>query len=53
MVVTATDSAGNKVQETFTLTVGDVNEAQTALTLDQSLVSENAAGAVVGTLERC
>jgi VCBS repeat-containing protein len=50
VVVTATDSAGNKVQETFSLSVGGVNEAQTALMLDQSQVSENAAGAVVGTL---
>ena len=50
VIVTATDSAGNKVQETFSLSVGGVNEAQTALTLDQFQVSENAAGAVVGTL---
>ena len=50
VVVTATDSAGNKVQETFSLSVGGVNEAQTALTLDQLLVSENAAGAVIGAL---
>ena len=50
VIVTATDSGGNKVQETFTLSVGGVNEAQTALTLDQLPVSENVAGAVVGTL---
>jgi hypothetical protein len=50
VVVTATDSAGHKVQETFSLSVGGVNEAQTALTLDQAQVSENAAGAVIGAL---
>ncbi|NJM92414.1 MAG: hypothetical protein HC861_07130, partial [Rhodospirillaceae bacterium] len=48
VVVTATDSAGNKLQETFSLSVGNVNEAQTALALDQLQLSENAAGAVVG-----
>src|SRR5262249_965086 len=50
VVVTATDSAGHAVQETFTLSVGDVNEAQTALSLDHNQILENAAGAVVGTL---
>ena len=50
VTVVATDSAGNKVQETFSLSVGDVNEAQTALSLDHSQILENAAGAVVGTL---
>ncbi|WP_119303159.1 DUF4114 domain-containing protein [Dongia deserti] len=50
VVVTATDSAGNKVQETFTLSLGDTNEAQTALMLDQNQVAENVSGAVIGTL---
>ncbi len=50
VTVTATDSAGNTVQETFTLSVGDVNEAQTALSLDHTSVAENAAGAIVGAL---
>ena len=50
VTVTTTDSAGNATQETFTLSVGDVNEAQTALSLDHSQVQENAAGAVVGNL---
>jgi VCBS repeat-containing protein len=48
--VTATDSAGNQLSETFALSVSDVNEAQTALSLDGHQVSENAPGAVVGTL---
>jgi hypothetical protein len=50
VVVTATDSAGNSIQETFSLSVCNVNEAQTALMLDQDRVPENASGAVVGTL---
>jgi VCBS repeat-containing protein len=50
VTVIATDSAGNKVQETFSLSVGDVNEAQTALSLDHSQILENAPGAVVGAL---
>jgi VCBS repeat-containing protein len=50
VTVTATDSAGHQIQQTFAITVGDVNEAQTALSLDNSAIVENAAGAVVGTL---
>ena len=50
VTVTATDSAGNQIQQIFAITVGDVNEAQTAMSLDNSSVAENAAGAVVGTL---
>ncbi len=50
VTVTATDSAGHQIQQTFAITVGDVNEAQTDLALDNSAVAENAAGAVVGTL---
>ncbi|HET6619454.1 MAG TPA: cadherin domain-containing protein [Dongiaceae bacterium] len=50
VTVTATDSAGNKVEETFTLSVGNANDAQTALALDHDQVMENAAGAVIGTL---
>jgi len=50
VVVTATDSAGNQLSETFTLSVSDVNEAQTDLSLDGNQVAENAPGAIVGTL---
>ncbi len=50
VTVTATDSAGHQIQQVFAITVGDVNEAQTALSLDNSAVAENAAGAVVGAL---
>ena len=48
--VTATDKGGNQITSTFTINVGNVNEAQTALTLDNMQVSENADGAVVGKL---
>jgi VCBS repeat-containing protein len=50
ITVTATDGAGHQIQQTFAITVGDVNEAQTGLSLDGNSVSENAAGAVIGTL---
>jgi len=50
VTVTATDKGGNSIAEQFTLGVGDVNEAQTALSIDNHLVAENATGAVVGTL---
>ncbi len=50
VVVTATDKAGNQVYETFSIAVGDVNEAQTSLALGNGHVTENAVGAVVGTI---
>ena len=50
VTVTATDSGGLSTDETFTLTVGDVNEAPDALTLSNASVGENDAGAIVGDL---
>src|SRR6185436_9337844 len=50
VTVTVTDSAGHQIQQTFAITVGDVNEAQTALALGNNTVAENAAGVVIGTL---
>ena len=50
VVVTATDSGDLTTNETFTITVSDVNEAPTNLALSASTVAENAAGAVIGTL---
>ena len=50
VTVTATDSGGLQTQQTFAIKVGDVNEAQTALTWTGTSVTENAAGAVAGTL---
>ncbi len=50
VTVTATDQGGHSISEQFTIGVGDVNEAQTALSLDGAYVAENAAGAVIGNL---
>jgi VCBS repeat-containing protein len=50
VTVTATDKGGHSISQQFTIVVGDVNEAQTALSLDHNTVSENAAGAVIGSL---
>jgi len=50
LTVAATDAGGLVYGQAFTLTVADVNEAPTALALDATKVSENAAGAVVGNL---
>ena len=51
VTVTATDSASHQITKTFSISVGNVNEAQTAMTLSASKVTENAAGAVIGTLK--
>ncbi len=48
--VTTTDAAGATYSETFTIAVGDVNEGPTDISLSNTSVDENAAGAVVGTL---
>jgi VCBS repeat-containing protein len=48
--VTATDKSGHQISQTFTINVTDVNETQTGMTLSNTKVAENAAGAVVGTL---
>ncbi|MEQ9142836.1 MAG: hypothetical protein RLO08_00620, partial [Parvibaculaceae bacterium] len=50
VTVTTTDTGGAAYTETFTLSVGDVNEGPSDITLDNLSVAENAAGAVVGTL---
>ncbi len=50
VTVTATDAAGASVDQAFTITVTDVNEAPTAIALDTATVAENAAAAVIGTL---
>jgi hypothetical protein len=50
VTVTATDAGGHQIQQTFAITVGDVNEAQTAMSLSNAAVAENAAGAVVGSV---
>ncbi|HJR22239.1 MAG TPA: cadherin domain-containing protein, partial [Dongiaceae bacterium] len=48
VTVTATDAAKHGITQTFTIAVGDVNEAQTGISLAGSQVAENAAGAAVG-----
>ena len=48
--MTSTDAGGLSVDEQFTITVTNGNEAPTAIALDGSTVAENAAGAVIGTL---
>ncbi|AGX86790.1 calcium-binding RTX toxin-like protein [Candidatus Symbiobacter mobilis CR] len=50
LTVTATDAGGLTKQQTFTLTVTNVNEAPSAVTLSAMAVAENAAGAVIGDL---
>jgi hypothetical protein len=48
--ITATDAGGLSVTRPFTITVTNVNEAPTALTLSNAAVAENAVGAAIGTL---
>ncbi|MDV6033156.1 MAG: cadherin repeat domain-containing protein [Phycisphaera sp. RhM] len=51
VVVRSTDAGGLSVDQTFTITVSDVNETPTALTLSNSTVGADAAvGTTVGTL---
>ncbi|CUH74676.1 chaperone-modulator protein CbpM [Tritonibacter multivorans] len=48
--VTVTDAGGLTTSETFTIAVEDVNEAPAEVSLDGTTVTENAAGAAIGTL---
>ncbi|MDA7422039.1 cadherin repeat domain-containing protein, partial [Tritonibacter multivorans] len=48
--VTVTDAGGLTTSETFTIAVEDVNEAPAEVMLDGTTVTENAAGAAIGTL---
>ncbi|WP_118136145.1 carbohydrate-binding protein [Oceanicella sp. SM1341] len=50
VAVTATDANGASTTETLTLTVTDVDEAPEPVTIDSDTVTENDAGAVIGTL---
>jgi VCBS repeat-containing protein len=51
ITATVTDQGGLSTQQTFTITVGDVNEAPTALAIDHQAIDENApAGTLVGTV---
>ncbi|MFN8440012.1 MAG: hypothetical protein U0175_04535 [Caldilineaceae bacterium] len=42
MRVRTTDSYGGSYEDAFTITVNDLNEAPTSLTINQSSVNENA-----------
>lgn len=48
--ITSTDSDGRTYTETFTITVGDVNETPNDITLGDSFITENVMSAIVGTL---
>eukprot|EP00435_Cladocopium_sp_Y103_P077792 s1_g1531.t1 len=48
--VTTTDASGATYSETFNIAVGDVNEGPSDISLSNTSVDENAAGAVVGSL---
>ena len=52
LTITATDlgGAGLSYNEPYVITVNNVNEAPTDITLDNLTVAENAAGAVIGNL---
>ncbi|RLV60291.1 retention module-containing protein [Parashewanella curva] len=50
ITITATDSGGLQTQQTFTINVGDVNETPTDLTLSNTSVAENTAGAIIGAV---
>ncbi len=48
--IIATDGGGIDYHEDFTITVTDVNEAPTDIMLGGAIVTENAVGAVIGTV---
>ncbi|MES0828554.1 cadherin repeat domain-containing protein, partial [Ruegeria sp. SCP11] len=48
--VTAEDTGSLTYSETFVITVNDLNEAPTDITLSNASVDENAAGAIIGDL---
>ena len=50
LTVTATDTTGLRFDQSFTITVNDINENPTSIALSNTSVDENIAGAIVGTL---
>ncbi len=50
LTITATDAGTLSYNELFAITVTNVNEAPTDITLDNTTLAENAAGAIIGNL---
>ena len=50
LTVTSTDAAGSSLAQSFSITINDLNEAPTSITLSANAVDENAAAAEIGTL---
>ncbi len=50
LIVTTTDAAGSSLAESFSVTVNDLNEAPTSISLSANTIDENAAAVEVGTL---
>ncbi|MBD2357668.1 DUF4347 domain-containing protein [Tolypothrix sp. FACHB-123] len=50
LFVTAVDSGGLSKEQSFSITVLNTNEAPTAIALSNTVETENASGAVIGTL---
>ena len=48
--ITSRDQGGLTTQQAFTLSITDINEAPTAVSLSNTAVAENAEGAVIGTV---
>ncbi|NIB42091.1 DUF4214 domain-containing protein [Pseudomaricurvus alkylphenolicus] len=51
LTIEVTDTGGLQFQDQFQLTVTDVNEAPTAISLDNDDVDENSAAAIIGQIE--
>jgi len=51
VAITAEDQAGATHTQTFTITVQDMNEPPTDISLSATAVDENAPGAIIGTLD--
>ena len=50
LTVTSTDAAGSSLAQSFSITINDLNEAPTSITLSANAIDENAAAAEIGTL---
>ena len=50
LTVTSTDAAGSSLAQSFSITINDLNEAPTSITLSANAVDENAPAAEIGTL---